>query len=178
MTLLLPMLTQDQFLKLLPGALKRDVQSERTIYESHVGFAYHLARRYGFSDDDAADVAQEALIIAFEKLKNYDATKGNFKSWLAKITINEALKMKKKARDMVSIEDLAMLEQTLKQTDVRNFNLEEVLPLLNAEQQELYTLYFEYGMTHKEVADNLDISLANSRVRVHRLVRQLKTLFQ
>lgn len=172
------MLTQDQFLKQFEGALRRDAACERAIYEGYVGFSYQLARRYGFDDDDAADVAQEALIIAFEKLKNYDPQKGNFKSWLAKITINQALKMKKKAQHTVSMEALGLLEQTLRQPDARRFGRDEVLPLLPPEQVELFTLYFEYGMTHQEVADELDISLANSRVRVHRLVKQLKTLFQ
>ena len=78
----------------------------------------------------------------------------------------------------VSMDELGWLEQTINQADTRRFSLSEVLPLLNPEQQELYTLYFEYGMTHQEVADSLEITLANSRVRVHRLVKQLKTLFQ
>lgn len=172
------MLKQDQFLVQLPGALRREAACERIIYEGYVGYAYQLARKYGFEDDDAADVAQDAMIIAFEKLKNYDPEKGNFKSWLAKITINKALGMKKKAKDTVSMESLGHFEQTLKQTDNRRFGPEEVLPRLNPELHELYTLYFEYGMSHQEVADNLNISLANSRVRVHRLVKQLKTLFQ
>ena len=172
------MLTQDQFLQHLPGALRRDTKSERAIYEGYVGFSYQLARRYGFDDDDAADVAQESLIIAFEKLKNYDPQKGNFKSWLAKITINEALRMKRKGKDTVSMEALGLLEQSLKQPDAYRFGRDEVLPLLPPEQKELFSLYFEYGLSHQEVADELDISLANSRVRVHRLVKQLKTLFQ
>jgi RNA polymerase sigma factor (sigma-70 family) len=76
------------------------------------------------------------------------------------------------------MESLGLFEQTLKQTDARRFSLEEVLPRLHPDLHDLFTLYFEYGMTHQEVADNLNISLANSRVRVHRLVKQLKTLFQ
>jgi RNA polymerase sigma-70 factor (ECF subfamily) len=172
------MLSQDQFLQLLHGALRGDKRCERLIYEGYVGFAYNLARKYGFSDDDAADVAQEALIIAFEKIKKYQADKGTFKSWLAKITINVALKMKKKLSVHTSMENLDQLEELVPQIDARIFKLQDVLPRLDAEQQELYTLYFEYGMNHQEVADSLSISTANSRVRMHRLVKQLKTLFQ
>lgn len=172
------MLSQDQFLQCLPGALRGDKRCERLIYEGYVGFAYNLARKYGFTDDDAADVAQEALIVAFEKLKKYQADKGNFKSWLAKITINLALKMKRKNANQSAMEDLSQLEDLLPQMDARLFQLEDVLPRLNGEQRELFTLYFEYGMNHQEVAENLQISNANSRVRIHRLVKQLKTLFQ
>jgi RNA polymerase sigma-70 factor (ECF subfamily) len=137
-----------------------------------------LARKYGFTDDDAADVAQEALIIAFEKLKKYQPDKGTFKSWLAKITINVALKMKKKLSVHTAVEDLQQLEELVPQIDARVYHLHDVLPRLNTEQRELYTLYFEYGMNHQEVADSLSISTANSRVRIYRLVKQLKTLFQ
>lgn len=173
-----PMLSQDQFLQQLQGALRGDKRCERLIYEGYVGFAYHLARKYGFTDDDAADVAQEALIIAFEKLKKYQPDKGTFKSWLAKITINVALKMKKKLSVHTAVEDLQQLEELVPQIDARVYHLHDVLPRLNAEQRELYTLYFEYGMNHQEVADSLSISTANSRVRIYRLVKQLKTLFQ
>jgi len=172
------MLSQDQFLQCLPGALRGDKRCERLIYEGYVGFAYNLVRKYGFTDDDAADVAQEALIIAFDKLKKYQADKGTFKSWLAKITINEALRAKKKQQNQTAMEDLEQLEDVLPQVDARLFHLQDVLPRLNGEQRELFTLYFEYGMNHQEVADSLNISNANSRIRIHRLVKQLKTLFQ
>ena len=161
----------------LNGALKKDPKFERLIYEEFVGLSYHLARRYVLSDDDAADIAQETMIIAFEKLRNYDPEKGTFKSWISKITINEALRFKKKHGNKVSIETLTSFEKILKVEERATVGKEDVLPLLPPEQHELFTLYFEYGMNHQEVADNLNISLANSRVKVHRLVKQIKSLF-
>lgn len=171
------MTSKETFQDILNGALQKNPKYERMLYEEFVGLSYHLARRYDMSDDDAADIAQETMIIAFEKLKNYDPEKGTFKSWVSKITINEALRFKKKASSKVSLETLSSFEKLLKTEDQHSIN-EEILPKLQPDQKELYKLYFEYGMNHQEVADNLNISLANSRVKVHRLVKQIKTIFK
>jgi DNA-directed RNA polymerase specialized sigma24 family protein len=73
------MLTQEQFEKYLIGALNRDVDSERAIYEGSVDYVYNIVLKYVSDRDDAADVAQETMIQAFEKLKNYNPSKGKFK---------------------------------------------------------------------------------------------------
>ena len=174
---LLIRMTQDQFIPCLEGALRGNPKDERAIYEGYVSFAYHMARKYGFSDDDAADVAQESMIIAFDKLRNYNPERGSFKSWLAKITIHEALRAKKKVERESARINLEQVEQTLFRVEPSEDMMDAVLPLLNPAQRELFTLYFKYGMSHQEISENLNISLGNSRIRIHRLVQRIKSIF-
>ncbi len=152
--------------------------SERLVYEGYVQFAYNLTVRYGFSFDDAADVTQDAMIKAFEKIRLYDPDRGTFKAWLARITIHEALRAKKKVMIDASRESLEKIEKHIIQSEIGDEFTDHIMQHLDETQKELYTLYFEYGMSHKEVAENLDISLANSRVKIHRLVKRIKFLFQ
>jgi len=54
-----------------------------------------LARRFTRNLEDAEDVCQESLLKAFTKLHRFtgtqDATKGDFRSWLMRITANSAI---------------------------------------------------------------------------------------
>lgn len=172
------MLSQSDFLKHFEYARGGDPESERAIYEGYVGFAYNLAKRYCPNEDDAADVAQEAMITAFEKLANYHPSKGNFKSWLAKITVNKALRWNSKVKLHMPLEEWAQLEQVLHNEHDAAAQAEEVIETLSKEQRKLYELFFELGLSHAEISEVLRITVANSRVKVFRLVKDLKERFK
>ncbi|MDB2473638.1 sigma-70 family RNA polymerase sigma factor [Schleiferiaceae bacterium] len=172
------MLSQTDFLKCYESAKEGDPESERVIYEGYVGFAYRLAKRYCPNDDDAADVAQEAMITAFEKIENYNPTKGNFKSWLAKITVNKALRWNSKVRLFIPLEEWTHLEQVLRNEHDSIEKAEEIIKTLSEEQRKLYDLFFELGLSHAEISEVLKITVANSRVKVFRLLKDLKERFK
>jgi len=56
---------------------------------------FRTARSILKNDDDAQDAVQEAYISAFFKLDSYEST-GKFAAWLTRITVNEALMIKRK----------------------------------------------------------------------------------
>ena len=107
------MSNQLEILEVLECAKNGDARCQRIIYEVITPFIYHLILKYVPNEDDAADLAQETMITAFEKLKNYNSDKGSFKSWTAKIAINKALKWKNSRMSLVSPEEFEKLMRIL-----------------------------------------------------------------
>jgi RNA polymerase sigma-70 factor (ECF subfamily) len=52
---------------------------------------YYWLRRQGARQDDAADVVQDVFVALMQKLPEftYDRRKGQFRSWLCKVTLNK-----------------------------------------------------------------------------------------
>jgi RNA polymerase sigma-70 factor (ECF subfamily) len=52
---------------------------------------YYWLRRRGLQQDDAADVIQEVFVVLMRKLPefSYDPHKGQFRSWLCRVTMNK-----------------------------------------------------------------------------------------
>ena len=67
------MSNQLEILEVLECAKNGDARCQRIIYEVITPFIYHLILKYVPNEDDAADLAQETMITAFEKLKNYNS---------------------------------------------------------------------------------------------------------
>ncbi len=170
------MLSQTELIDYLACARRGEPLCERTLYEAYVPFVYNLVLKYIEDSDDAADVAQETMIHAFEKLSNYNPDKGAFKSWIAKIAIHRALKWTKRKRQFVTTDQFERLyEHMYQEEEVESYALKARLQL-DESQRELFNLYFELGFSHKEIADAMGISISNSRVKIFRLVTYLKSL--
>jgi RNA polymerase sigma-70 factor (ECF subfamily) len=170
------MLSQKEFELHLVGALRKDADSERAIYEGFVAYVFSIVLKYVSDRDDAADVTQETMIHAFEKLKNYDPNKGQFKSWLAKIAINRSLKWMGKMKNVISLESTGKFIELIHSTDSKERLGDQLKPHLNDSEKELFELYFELNFSHAEIAKALGISISNSRVKIHRIVNYLKSL--
>ena len=72
-----------------------ETQSYEIIMRRYNQRLFRAARSILKNDDDAQDAMQEAYISAFFKLDSYEST-GKLGAWLTRITVNEALMIKRK----------------------------------------------------------------------------------
>lgn len=82
-------------LDVLAAARTGDNNAFAALITPYVPRLRRLARRFTRNVEDAEDVCQESLLKAFTKLHRFtgsqDATKGDFRSWLMRITANSAI---------------------------------------------------------------------------------------
>jgi RNA polymerase sigma-70 factor (ECF subfamily) len=146
-------------------------------------FVYSVARRIVRSDDDAEDVAQEALLLAHRHIASFRGD-SRLRTWLYRIAVTTALghlRRSKRAQLHVSVADIALADPAKSPEAV--FADAESDALVRDAVAELEPPYRDVLIarahaTEQEVAACLGITVANVKVRAHRARHQLKTVLQ
>ena len=139
------------------------------------------------STEDAQDAAQDALILAFEKLGTFRG-ESQFYSWLFRIAYNSAVSSKRKTGPMsVSLEarrDASGLEPAdLNPSTEPSFGLDvsdrqrlvqQALGELSEEFREAIVLKEVEQMSYEEIAEVVGIPLGTVRSRIHRARMELR----
>jgi len=148
------------------------------------GFVYAVARRIVRSAEDAEDVAQEAMLLAY---RHRDSFRGDahYRTWLYRIASTAALSHLRRARR--SREDLAANDQGFgreladparsPEGDVADREAAEVARRAIAALEPMYRAAFELRAAdcpEAEIAEHLGISVANVKIRVHRARKRLR----
>jgi RNA polymerase sigma-70 factor, ECF subfamily len=133
------------------------------------------------SREDAADVSQEALILAFQKLHTYRG-QSSFYSWLYRIAVNAAVSAHRKQRRVRCSLD-ARREDRGEEPAVRGEDAEPAYRLEQEERRQLVQtalagLTPEFrtavvlkeidGLRYEEIAVVLDCPVGTVRSRIHR----------
>jgi RNA polymerase sigma factor (sigma-70 family) len=140
----------------------------------------HL-RRMGAQASDADDMAQEALMTAYEHLAEYRFD-GPFTAWLKKIASRRYLKKVRKDTRYVLTEDMSAYETGSAPNDAgldgdfRAHNLDAALGRLKPVERLCVTLNFSGDLSHQDIADELKIPLGTVKSHIRRALDHLKTL--
>ncbi len=134
------------------------------------------------SEDHANDICQQTFIKAMTKIGSYQHKGLPFSSWLYRIAqneINQFYRSKKRARVVeVNDSDLPELFEEI-EVDVREEQRQILIKAIEQLKPEEITLiemkYFE-KRSGQEIAEILDLSLSNVKVKLHRTVKKIKLL--
>jgi RNA polymerase sigma-70 factor (ECF subfamily) len=154
------------------------------------GLVFSYLRRFGHDRETARDLMQETFAKALTKLDSLRDPKA-FKAWLMQIARNESMaaarKRKETAIDWSAGESeaiLAQAQETLEQTDPaeiadRYFDAKRLLAGLQKipeKYRETLLLRFQGGLTYKEVAATMGITLENTKFRIHHGLKLLRAV--
>lgn len=132
-------------------------------------YAYSLLK----NNEDAEDIVQDVFINYFEKSDSYRGD-CSIKTWLLVLTRNQCYNVIKsrKIRQSESIEDINLGSDINYVED--KLNIEDALKILNGEENELIFLREYSGFSYKEIAQILNISIDNVKVRLFRAKQKLR----
>lgn len=82
---------------LISGALRGDEEALNDLFSRYYRFLHFLACRVLGGREDAQDVVQNCLLRAVRNLQQFN-NDGAFRSWLARILVNEAIDLLRKRR--------------------------------------------------------------------------------
>lgn len=148
-----------------------------------------LALRMVQNTDDAADIAQEAFVRAFQALPTFDVTK-SFGAWIAKITANLCIDHFRRRRlALVSLDapieaergdrarevaDAAPIADDLLGRSEAERRLDSLLASLPPRYRVVVILRYKEDLAYEEIATVLGIPLGTVKARLHRAHHLLK----
>ena len=180
--------------ELVRRAQADDLDAFEVLTTRHEQRVFSLALRILRQEQDAEDVTQQTFLSVLENLKTFRGESG-FATWLFRIATHAALKVirKRKGLPTVSLEaatddlgDPAAVphpeyiadwrqspEQLVQKNEVRRL-LDEALSRLDEKHRLVFLLRDVEGLSIQETAETLDLSEANTKVRLLRARLQLR----
>lgn len=147
-------------------------KAQRRVYELLLPYLNSICRRYLPYSSNRNDALQEAFINIFTKIDQFDAQRGAFKSWSARIAINVCLQQSQQSISRKEIELSATEYQIpINSNVISRITNEEVLKILSKmplEYFQVFNLYVVDGFSHDEIAQMLCIKVSLSRKRLER----------
>ena len=149
----------------------------------HEDAAFRTAYLILRDPDDAADAAQEAFVRAYRGISRF-RTGRQFRPWLLKIVINQALNMQKaKRRRTAAAERLAAdqsppdigTEESVIEGERARALWSALESLGEREKTVLYLRYF-IQMPERELAEYLGCAPGTVKSRIHRAMRRLRAV--
>lgn len=180
------MQSREQEILLLEGCLANNRKAQEQLYRLFYGFAMNIALRYARDEMDAADIMSHAFVKIFKSIHTYDKNKGSLHAWIKRIVANEGLDHIK-ARSKFTIEDELeeALAPNIDNASIARLEAADIMTLvkkLPPATHAVFILYAIEGYTHKEIAQQLNISegtskwhLSEARKTLKQKVQQLNT---
>jgi len=162
--------------KLIGKCQKGDNRSQEKLYKHFYGYAKSITLRYAQNNEDASELVNDAFYSAFNHLDQYDHAR-DFKSWFRKIVVNKCIDKYKKRLPLIT-SDLEAAEEVVDIDHILNrLQAEELLQLLQELPHNLritFNLYEIEGYSHKEIAQELEVSASTSRANLTRAKMKLR----
>jgi len=177
--------------QLLGRAVHGDRAALNELFRRYRVVAYRVAYRLLGNEADALDAVQEAFVKVLTHLPGFQG-RSSLKTWLLRVVSNAALDLGRQRgrREALSfdslgpqhredieplIADVAGLD--LERADLRRI-LQDALALLPEAQRQTFVLHAEAGLSYREVAQSLNISIGTVMSRLYYARQKLRTLLE
>ena len=168
--------------RLIERCRQGDADALGELYKAYAQRMKGVCRRYVSDEQAVDDVLHDAFVIIFT---SFDRLRDNRKaeSWMMSITRNVASKYKDhlKSLSFVPLEEAESLVAPNDEITVQGVSLEEVLKLIDKLPEgygKVFRLSVFEGLSHKEIADILDIEPHSSSSQLARAKKILRKMMQ
>lgn len=163
----------------------RDATALAVLSERHAGLAYSLALRILRDPGWAEETVQDVLMRLWNRPEMFDATRGDLRKWLLRVTHNAAVSGLRGRRGTARalntgpepLELMAMNGEDPSETAVKSLSAETVRSVLAelppTQRQALELAYYE-GLTQSEIAARTREPLGTVKTRIRLGLQKLK----
>lgn len=175
-------MTEEQLVK---KCVAKDPKAQRNLYERFASKMMGVCLRYCRDKSEAKDVLQEGFIKIFENIDSFKGT-GSLEGWVRRIIVNKALdniRKTKKMRHSVNVDDVDY-QLPKHEHIVESLIADDLLKLVRQLPdgfRTVFNLYAIEGYSHKEIAEQLDISentsksqYSRARAHLRKMIKKLK----
>jgi len=166
------------FEELLERVRRKDRKAQHEFYQQFSVRLFRLTYRYISNEQDAGSIVNLAFFKIFDHIRefNYQDQKSML-AWMKKIVINESLIFLRQRFTYVELDRNITKELLIESLPEDHLILEDYYNLIRKLPDDLRTVFNLYaldGFSHKEIANELNIKEASSRVYLTRARKMLQ----
>jgi RNA polymerase sigma-70 factor (ECF subfamily) len=161
-------------------------RQDRTAYAEL--FSYYAPRvksylmRLGADNAQAEEIAQDVMVTIWRKATLFDRKQASVSTWIFRVARNRRIDVfRRTKRPDLDPEEEMILPSGVEAPDARVETMEtevrvrEAMKGLPEEQLQLLRLAFYEGLSHREIADKLDVPLGTVKSRIRLAFAKMKT---
>jgi len=167
---------------LIEGCIKGQQSAQKHLYERFYRKMMGVCLRYASNAEEAEDVLQEAFIKVFEKLPSYNGS-GSFEGWVRRTFVNTAIDNHRKTKVLrynVDIDSVAyqLPSSGLVLESLAAQDLMKIIHGLPVGYRVVFNMYAIEGYSHKEIAEQLKISVNTSKSQYSRAKSHIRNILE
>lgn len=161
-------------------AAKTNPEDFRILYEKYYKAIFSYLYQRMNSKDVAFDTTGQVFLKALTNLKTYEFRGVPFSSWLYRIAHNEMIHVFRKQKEQrvinADINDLKFICEENKEVFFEEYIpvLKKLIGKLNEKELQLVEMRYFEKRPFKEIAEILNITEINAKVRMYRIIEKLK----
>jgi RNA polymerase sigma factor (sigma-70 family) len=157
---------QHEELDLISACIKRERWAQKKLYEDNYSRMMAVCARYATNDEDAMDILHEGFLKVFKNITKYQPGT-SLTAWIRRIMINTSIDYyRQQMRRRTESIDQAYELSTNEPDAVSQFTEREILSAvqrLTPAYRVIFNMYVIEGFSHKEIAEQLNITESTSR---------------
>lgn len=172
------LLTEEE---LIENCRKGKRKAQRELYDRFAPKMFGLCRRYVKNKQNAEDVLMQGFMKVYDKLGTFQS-KGSFEGWIRRIMVNESLMFLRKQHDFTvstEVSELPVRVVTLNaEDDLVAQDILNLLEQLPTGYRTVFNLYVLEGYKHREIAEELGISINTSKSQLILARKRLREMLE
>lgn len=167
--------------------LAGDKSAFSALVDRYGDMVYSLVKRIVGNSEDARDITQDIFVKVYSSLNKYNGTSA-FSTWLYRVAYNAAIShIRKRRHHHSSVDDERSqpvadddMEAAFRRaaSEKRYADLESALSRLAPEERAMITLFYMEEHSVSDISDITGISLANVKVKLHRIRKKIFILME
>lgn len=167
--------------ELISACLRKERRAQQALYDRFSPTMYGVARRYLRRTEDAEDILIEAFIKVFRNLDSFN-NQGSFEGWIRRIVVNECLMFLRKNYALKNFNEInERLDEPAPSRFDKELEAQDILSLLDElpdGYRTVFNLYVLEGYKHREIAEELGVSINTSKSQLILARRRLQELLE
>jgi len=164
--------------EIIQGCRQKNRKAQQALYDKYSPKMFGICKRYVKNYEDAEDVMVDALFKAMTKIDMF-GEKGSFEGWIRRIVVNEALMHIRKNHNFKLTVELTNIDIKTEVTIENELAAQDILHLLTklpTGYRTVFNLYVVEGFKHREIAEQLGISINTSKSQLILAKKKLQAL--
>lgn len=168
---------------LIKACTHNDRVAQENLYKYFYADMFPTCQRYTDDPHHALTILNDAFLKVFRSIAQYQNNLGNFKSWLKTIVINTAIDHTRRIKKETHIIHIDQVQEQGDDDFQLNYNWkqEEILQhfkMLPTVTRVVINLFAFDGYSHKDIAEQLNITETTSRWHLAEARKRLKSSMQ
>ncbi len=164
---------------IIQGCVNQDRNNQREFYKIFYGYSAAICMRYSHKQTDLVEMVNDGFLKIFKQIQTFvipnEHLEKSIRAWIRRIMINVSIDYYRKfVKDVPVIVDVEEKYEVLKDsyaTPIDKISYDEIIKLvqkLSPMYRVVFNMYVIDGLTHDEIAKELNISANTSKSNLSR----------